>query len=230
MLRLVGFFGLTFVVLILLQKVPVVGLLFKIPFLGFWGAAILVSAGLSWAANRMVVQRSVRSRIQSLGATDTPHNQGKLGSLLQQSGHNRKALEPLANAVAGDPGVADWPYRLGSARLATGDAEGAIEAFDQATAIDEEHAYGQVLLKKAQAQTRLGRYDDALATLERFDRNHGPSPEWAYRRGVVLSRAGNKAEARASFAEVGRLASQAAGFQKGDARSWAFKALFARWF
>lgn len=227
-LRLVGFFGLVLLVLFVLRELPVVGALFRIPLLGFWGTAILVSAGLSWLAQRGLQMGGLRSRIRALGATDTPHNQGKLGSLLQQSGQNRRAIPPLENAVAGDPGIADWPYRLGCARLATGDAEGALEALRQAAAIDEEHAYGQVLLKQAEAETRAGRPDDALATLARVERNHGPSPEQAYRRGVALARAGRKPEARASYAEVGRLASQAAGFQKGDARTWAFKAFLAR--
>lgn len=228
MLRLAGFFGLTLLVLFVLRQIPGVRAVFGIPLVGFWGSAILVSAGLSWVANRAVARRGVRARIRSLGATDTPHNQGKLGSLLQQSGQNRKAIEPLRNAEAGDPGVADWPYRLGSALLATGQADEAAAALRRAATIDEEHAYGGVLLRLAEAETKAGRADEALDVLARFERNHGPSPEQAYRRGVALARAGRKGEARESFAEAQRLAANATGFQKGDARTWAFKALFAR--
>jgi len=203
--------------------------LFRIPFLGFWGAAILVSAGLSWSATRAVRMRTIRSRTRELGATDTPHNQGKLGSLLQQNGSNRRAIGPLRNAVGGDPGVADWPYRLGCALLATGSPTEAVEALRQAASIDEEHKFGQVLLKQAEAEVRAGLVEEALATLVRFERNHGPSPEWAYRRGVALAKAGRKPEARESFSEVARLASQGAGFQKKSARGWVVKAFLARW-
>jgi tetratricopeptide (TPR) repeat protein len=217
------------VVLLVLQNVPLVGALFKIPFLGFWGAAILVSVGLSWLANRAVQVRTIRSRTNELGATNTPHNQGKLGSLLQQNGSNRKAIAPLRNAVEGDPGVADWPYRLGCALLATGDARAAVDALRQAAAIDEEHKFGQVLLRLAEAEARSGLHEESLDTLARFERNHGPGPEWAYRRGVALSKAGRKQEARESFDDVGKLASRVAGFQKKGARGWVVKAFLARW-
>lgn len=228
MLRLVGFFALVFVVLQLLRHVPGVGALFRIPLLGFWGTAILVSAALSWIASRGLATRGLRARTARLGAVDTPHNQGKLGALLQQAGKNRRALEPLERAAAGDPGVAEWPYRLGLALLATGEPERAARSLADAAALDEEHAYGQVLLRLAEAERRAGRPDEALATLERFERNHGPSPEQAYRRGRALAALGRKAEARASWVEAGRLASRAAGFQKRAARGWALRAFLAR--
>jgi tetratricopeptide (TPR) repeat protein len=174
------------------------------------------------------VNRRLRSRTAALGAVDTPHNQGKLGALLQQSGKNRRAIAPLEAAAAGDPGVAEWPYRLGLALLDTGAPARAAEQLAAAAAIDEEHGYGQVLLRLAEAERRAGRPDAALAALERFERNHGPSPEWAYRRGRALAAAGQKDEARASWAEAGRLASRAIGFQKRAARGWALRAFLAR--
>jgi tetratricopeptide (TPR) repeat protein len=226
-LRLAGFFALVFAVLVVLRQVPFVGAVFRIPFLGFWGAALLVSGGLAWVAERGLRGRRMRAQIRSLGAVDTPHNQGKLGSLLLAGGRARAAVEPLRRAAQGDPEIAEWWYRLGTALLAAGRPAEAVEPLERALALEEEHAYGQVLLRLAEAQLARGDAEASLAALERFERNHGPGPEWAYRRGRALARLRRRAEARASFRRAGELASQAVGFQKQGARAWAFKAFLA---
>ena len=230
MLRMVGFFALVLVVLQVLRHVPGIGALFRIPLLGFWGAAILVSVGLSWLANEGLRRRSLRNRLSSLGAVDTPHNQGKLGALLQSYGRTRRSLEPLARAVEGDPDVAEWPYRLGCAQIDQRRFGEAVASLERAAAIDEEHAYGKVLLRLSEALINEGRSGEALDVLARFERNHGPSPEQAYRQGRALAAAGRKDEARASYARVGELAASAARFQKREARGWALRAFFAQLF
>ena len=95
--------------------------------------------------------------------------------------------------------------------------------------MDEEHAYGAVQLRLAQALFESGRSADALRALERFERNHGPNPESAFRRGVVLRALGHADEARSSFQSVADLARQAARFQKSSARGWVWRAFLARW-
>jgi len=64
--------------------------------------------------------------------------------------------------------------------------------------------------------------------LDRFDINHGPSPESAYRRGVALKKSGRAADARESFRHVGQLAERAARFQKKQQRGWVLRAWLAR--
>lgn len=230
MLRLVGFFVLVLVALQLLRQVPIVGPFFDIPILGFWGAAILISLVASRWATFALTRRRVSRRVQDLGHVETPHNQGKLGSLFLGERRFKDAVAPLERAVAGEPDVAQWRYRLGCAQLGCGRTREAAEALQAAAAIDEEHAYGAVLMRLAQARLAIGDAQGALEALERRDRNHGPAPESAYRRGQALKALGRRDEARVSYREASKLAGSAARFQRGEARKWGTLALLARVF
>jgi Flp pilus assembly protein TadD len=227
MLRLAGFFVATLVVLHLLRQVPVIGHVFDIPILGFWGAAILVSAAASKLADAALSRRRLSHRLRDLGHVETPHNQGKLGTLLAGEGRNKLAIPHLERAVAGEPKVAEWRYRLGCALLRTGKPREAALALEEAAAIDEEHAYGAVLARLAEAKLAAGDPEGALEAVRRRERNHGPDAESAYRRGLAEKAAGRRTEARASFAETRRLAGSAARFQRAQARKWAFLSYFA---
>lgn len=226
-LRLAGFFALVLVALALLRQVPYVGGLFHGLF-GFWIGAILLSALLTWASGVLLRRRRLAVRVRELGHVDSPHNQGKLGALLLAHGRGASAVEPLRLAVAGEPQATEWHYRLGCALLAAGEPAEAIEPLQRAVELEEEHAYGAVLLRLAEALTRAGRPEAALAAIERFEKNHGPSPESAYRTGVALRGLGQKTEARAAFARVSELAAKAAAYQRGANRGWVLRALLAR--
>ena len=228
MLRLIGFFVLVMVVLQALRFVPFLGPLFQIPFFGFWIAAILCSAIVSKLASDAVDHRRFKNRQHDLAAVDTPHNQGKLGLLLLTSGRARAAVEPLRRAAAGEPQSAEWAYRLGCALLESGRASEAVSELQRAANADEEHAYGAVQLRLAEALLAAGKPEEALAAIDLFQRNHGDNPESAYRRGSVLKALGRKHEAAECFARVGHLARSSARFQKSAARSWAWRAFWAR--
>jgi hypothetical protein len=227
-LRLIGFFLLVLAVMQLLRFVPFLGPIFRVPFLGFWGAAILCSAVASKLASDAVDRRRFRNRAQDLAAVDTPHNQGKLGLLLLSSGRARAAIEPLTRAVAGEPDSAEWSYRLGCALLEARRPGDAVAALERTARIDEEYAYGAVQLRLAEALRASGKHAEALAALERFERNHGDNPECAYRRGQVLKALGRRDEAVKSFARVPDLARTSARFQRGAARGWIVRAFLAR--
>jgi tetratricopeptide (TPR) repeat protein len=227
MLRLAGFFVATLVVLHVLRLVPVIGHVFDIPILGFWGAAILVSAAASKLADSAWKRRRMQHRLRDLGHVETPHNQGKLGSLLAGEGRHKEAIAHLERAVAGEPNVAEWRYRLGCALLRTRRPAEAAAALERAAAIDEEHAYGAVLARLAEARLAAGDAEGALEAIRRRERNHGADAESAYRRGLAEKAIGRKVEARASFAETRRLAGSAARFQRAQARKWAFLSYFA---
>jgi tetratricopeptide (TPR) repeat protein len=224
----VGFFLVVFLALQILRVLPVVGPIFQIPFLGFWGAAILISLAASRWATLALDRRGLSRRIRDLGFVDTPHNQGKLGSLLVGGRRYGAAIPPLEKAVEGEPDVAEWRYRLGLAHLGCRRPREAAEALAAAAALDEEHAYGAVLMRLAEARLKVGDIQGAIEALDRRDRNHGPDPESAYRRGRALKALGRPDEARASFAEVSKLARRAAGFQRAEARKWAALAVLAR--
>ena len=228
MLRLVGFFLLVLVALHVLRLIPIVGPIFDIPILGFWGAAILISVAASRWATFALDRRRISRRIRDLGHVDTPHNQGKLGSLYVAGRRYRAAIAPLERAVAGEPDVAEWKYRLGIALLELRRPREAVAALEAAAAIDEEHAYGLVLMRLAQAKLAAGDAAGAIEALDRRDRNHGPDAESAYRRGKAMKALGKRDEAQASFREASKLAGSAARFQRGAARKWAALAVLAR--
>ena len=229
MLKLVGFFLATLVVLVVLREIPVLGRVFEVPILGFWGAAILVALVASRFASAGVARAGVKRKLRELQGVDTPHNLGKRGALLLASGRLRAALEPLRAAVRGEPESLEWRYRLGLAELATGSASAAVEALSEVARRDEEYAYGAVQLALARALEREHRFDDAHDALLVFERNHGASPESACRRGLLLKRLGRRDEARVVLAGVPALTRRAAGKQKEGAAGWYWRALFARW-
>jgi Flp pilus assembly protein TadD len=162
------------------------------------------------------------------GSVETPHNQGKLGSLVLAQGRARASIPHLERAAAGEPDIPEWSYRLGTAYLRANRPSDAVRSLSKAAELDEEHAYGQVLLRLAQAQRAAGDAQSSLTTLERFERNHGPNPESAYRRGLALKSLGKREEARAALSEVSHLASQSARFQKSSQRGFVLRAFLAR--
>lgn len=227
MLRLLGWFLLILGAMFVLSWIPWIGGLFR-GFWGFWLAALVVGALASLVGRRLVERRRFESKKRDLVGVESGHNQGKLGALLLAHGRARAALEPLERAVAAEPGTPEWRYRLGLARLATGKLREAADALASTAAIDEEYAYGEVQLRLAEVHARLGELERARAALDTFDRNHGPSPESAYRRGLVERAAGNGELARQSFAQVGVLAERGAQFQRGKHRRWVFLAALRR--
>ena len=145
-------------------------------------------------------------------------------------GRAGRALPHLEEAARGEPESAEWQYRLGCALLALrrpGDARAALE---RCVAIDEEYAYGAVLLGLAESYLATGESERALDALERFERNHGESPESAYRMGLTYKRLGRKEESQEAFQRVGRIASNSVGFQKREAGVWAMRAWVAKLF
>ena len=227
MARLVGFFLLVLLTLSLLRSLPGVGRWLG-GFWGFWLVAIALGAGLSGLMGVLTRQRRLSGELRQLAEVVSPHNQGKLGSMLLAHGRAGRAVPYLQAAAGGEPEVAEWHYRLGGALLETGRAAEALGPLESAAVLDPEHAYGGVQLALARARQASGDAEGALAALETFDRNHGASPESCYRRGLALRRLGRRDEARTSFARVGQLAGRAARFQRAQNRPWVWRALLRR--
>jgi tetratricopeptide (TPR) repeat protein len=229
MLRLLGYLGLTVVVYVVLVNIPFVGgAVGTVPLLGFFLAAMLVSAGLARFGEAALHRRRQHALMRELGAVDTPYNKGKLGLLLLQQRRFRAAARLLAEAAEAEPDSAEWQYRYGCALLGARRAEEAIGPLERAVAIDEEHAYGAAMMRLAEARLAAGRTEESLEALDGLDRNHGESPEGAYRRGLALRKLGRKDEARAAFSRVGHLAGDALGYQKRSSTVWSLRALVAR--
>ncbi len=228
MLRMIGFFAGTLLLMNLLRGVPVVGAVFQIPLVGFFVAAFVLSLGLSKASGYLLQRRRFLAMARSLEAVDSPHNQGKLGTLLLHQGRSREALDYLERAVDGDPDELEWRYALGVAQLGARDDSAAVETLRAVAAEDEEYKYGAVQLRLGEALLSAGDAAGSLAAVELFERNHGPSPESAYRRGLAQKALGDRDAAGESFAEVGELAGRAAGFQRAQNRPWVWRAMLAR--
>ena len=227
MLRLVGFFVLVIVSLPILRQIPFIGGLFRGLF-GFWIGAILISWLLTYVSGVLLRRRRLGVRMRELGNVESAHNQGKLGSLMLVHGQVRRAVQHLENAVQGEPESAEWHYRLGCALLASGRAQEAIEPLTRAREINEEHAYGAVQLRLGEALLKAGKGEAGLEAFERFERNHGSSPESAYRRGNALRALGRKQEAQQAFSSVQELAAKAAAYQRGSNRGWVLRAMLAK--
>lgn len=229
-MRFLAYFFLVFVTLFVLRQLPLVGGLFQIPLVGFFLAAMVVSALVARGGQVMTNRAHAKRQMRELGEVDTPQRRGKLGRLLLQNGRAREAVDHLRAACDADEETVDWPYRLGVALLESGEAEEATMWLNKAREMDEGFAYGGVLLKLSEAALALGDFEAALEALERYEVFQGPSPEQAFRRGRVLKAMGRREEAKASLESVTQLAARAPKYQRAEARAWAARAFWAKLF
>ena len=221
--RFLAYFFLVFVAMAVLRQLPVLGGVFRIPLLGFFLAAVVVSAVVAKGGEALARRAKLQRQLRELGEVDTPQRRGKLGRLLLQHNRPAAAVEHLRAAIAADPELVDWHYRLGMALLQAGDREGALESLLRARDLDEGFAYGGVLLQLSEAARVTGDLELALGSLERFEVLEGPNPEQAYRKGRVYRALGRPEEARATFDSIPALVKQVPGYQKTEARAWALR-------
>lgn len=232
MVRFLIFFVAVFFLTGVLAQVPVLGGLFRLPFLGFWFTAILLSAVLAKVGTEAVDVGQRKALERSLGSVDTPHHKGKLAGLYLSQGRPKKALPLFREAMVADPTSLEWRY--GFARAAEAGSEEdrrrAAEILDGVLAEDEEHAYGSAMLLSARLQRSLTAPAAALERIQRFERNHGPSPESALLRGQMAAATGDKAAAAAAFGEAGQLAKTHPATRGGGGFGFGLRLLKARLF
>ena len=231
MLRLAGYFALAIALTWALSFVPFVGPFFAHS--GIFGvlvSAFLLSAVIGRLGERAYQRARSASQVRSLAAVDSPRNHGKLGALYAAQGRTKKAVAHLRLAVCGEPESAEWCYRLGSALLAAGDPAAALAELERCVGLDEEYAYGAAQMRRAEALARLKRPRESLEVLATLEKNHGPSPESAYRRGLAYRAIGDRERARAALHEVSGLARAALRYQRRSAGWWSLRAAWARFF
>ncbi len=201
----------------------------RLQILSILASAMIAAWGLNRWLERSAALRIRRTRLRDLELQDSPEARGKLGAALLDEkrvglAHIQRAADLLQVAHEESPERADWVFRLGQARRRLGEHEAAVRALAAAIQIDEEHAYGAVVMELAGVQEQLGDHSAALLCLERFERNHGASPESTFRRAIALRQLGRKDESAAAFAEVAELAKHAPAFQAAEARKFARQA------
>ncbi|MFT7486059.1 MAG: tetratricopeptide (TPR) repeat protein, partial [Candidatus Paceibacteria bacterium] len=219
--RFLGFFLLVFLASFLLRELPFVGGLFRIPLLGFFFSAVVVSALLARLGERMASRRQFAREARELGEVDTPQRRGKLGRLLVVGGRAKEAVPHLQAALDADPDNVEWRYRLGVALLESGQLELAGETLRETARREERHAYGDVLLQLGRTELALGQAPAALTALQRAIQLEGETPQLVYHVGLVHKHLGQREEALASFGRVSELVKQVPNYQKGEARSYA---------
>lgn len=228
-MRFLLFFVAVFLLTGVLAQVPGVGVLFRIPFLGFWFTAILLSALLARAGTVAVDAGRRRALERTLGAVETAHHKGKLAALHLAQGHRRRALPLFAEAMAMAPESLEWRYGFARAAEGGGAEERArgLEVLEAVLAEDEEHAFGDAMLLAARMHRAAGDGEQALDRVHRFERNHGPSPESALLRGRLLKGLGDGDAAGRAFDEALALARS----HRGARAPWlGLRARWARWF
>ena len=231
MMRLLAFFAVVWLVHGLLLFVPGIGdLLARSWFFGYWAVGLFVLViGGRFAGWRTSAGRVARRR-RELELTDTPNNRGKLGLLELKQGRLKRAIEHLEIAFDGQPDVGDWAFGLGLAYLETGNHQRAGELFARVVVDDPNLGFGQPFLGLANSAIGVGRPQDALEPLAEFEQRFGKAPEASYWRGLALKKLGRKEDAVAAFREVGALASELPGFQRGRKFRMKWRAFWARSF
>jgi|GEM_PF-1110489 len=197
-----------------LIAIPGLGFLGAVPLLGFLVSLAIVSTLWRTVGERMVVARRRRSQIEGLGRVDTPHMRGKLGAALMDNGRARAAREPLEEAAAGEPEVAEWRWRLARLAADAGETARALELVRSVTGEDEEYAYGRALLLEARLLAATGDSAGAVDACERFARNHGDEPEGLFELGRVHAARGDRDAAKAAFARAATAVSEGARFKR----------------
>lgn len=223
-MRLFPWLALTAVLFVVAGMVPGLRGLTRMPILGLLLTSMLAAALLRHWEAWQVQRKQTAASIRDLSRVETPEQQGKLGSLLLSKGKARQALEPLQNAAQGDPGRLEWRYRLGCCELELGRPAQALEWLEDVVAREEEHAFGAAIMRLIECRFALGEHSQALAALERFERNHGPNPESAYRRGQALLELGQREAGKSALAEVPVLMEALPAAHRKPMRAYAIKA------
>jgi protein O-GlcNAc transferase len=103
--------------------------------------------------------------------------------LLRERGRLAEAAEAFRNLLAVRPGMAEAHYELGSALKGMGDTEGALESYRRALEADPDYAKARwaaamsqlpmLAEDDAEAARSRARFDEELASLERWSAEHG---------------------------------------------------------
>ncbi len=145
----------------------------------------------------------------------------RVANVAEERGQGGFARELLERAHARDPRRTDMALALGRARLAAGDASGALAPLRAALATPEAAARAEAHERLGVALSLLGRAAEALAELEQACRLAPRVASAQLNRAVALALLGELDEARAALEEALRL-------KPGYARALGLRAQLAR--
>lgn len=119
---------------------------------------------------------------------------------LIQAGRFVEAERSLMALVAGRPQTADAWFLLGAARHQSGNAEGALAAFDETCRLDPTHA--RALSARAAVLFDLGRGEEAATAYGELARANPGDPQSSTNLGIVLEGLGRREEALAAYRQA----------------------------
>lgn len=143
--------------------------------------------------------------VQPLLATPNPDPamQGLAGQIYLATGDFEKAEVFFAKSAAAAPDDASARTRLGVARLAGGDSEGAFADLEAASGLDE--SSGQADLAMILAYMRRNEFDKALAAQKTLEGKRPDDPQTHNLKGGILLAKKDQAGARAAFEHAAKL-------------------------
>ncbi len=145
-----------------------------------------------------------------------------MGAALRELGRPEEAAGWLREAIRGRPDLPEPWYNLGCVLMDAPDtAPEAVEAFERAIALRPSHAAAYANL--AATLNRLGRFDEAIARLERAGPALASSADARFNLGVAYAMVSNRAGAQREIDALARLAperaAQLAAFVEERARA-----------
>ncbi len=184
--------------------------------------------------------RSVISRFKTAGEIReleavvalNPHNAAALndlGRLLILNGRAREAVAPLERAIARMDDSDETHYYLGLAYLKTGREQEGEAHIIKALELNPRFRYGEPYLRLGEYYLEQGRYDDALAVLQKLGVIHSSSVEGLYRLGEVYRRRGEIERARESYRHSAAAFRHSPRYKRREERRWLWRARWALW-
>ena len=168
-----------------------------------------------------------RSRVKELQAQihhlDKAHHYAQLGDIYFQEGKLEEAEKAYRAAVERDSSDPDFRAHLGQCLLRQGRAKEAVPLLENVARENPEHEYGHTLMAYAEALSKLGQKNEAIAAWERVLANHGYARARVQVSELYLER-GDKELARKQLTELLADEAHGPGFQKKRDKVWVKRA------
>lgn len=132
-----------------------------------------------------------------------PNEHINLGSVLEESGRPREALEQFVYAARLDNSDPSIPYDIGNTLMVMGEYAKAIQAYDNAIKLKPSHA--GALNNEGRAYLALGEYALAALRFQQAARVRPAEPGFHINAALALARCGRKADALIEIKEALRI-------------------------
>jgi len=147
-----------------------------------------------------------------------------LGLLYLERGDRAEAEWSFRKAIEVDARETDASYQLGRIAREDGRLTVALQHFERVIEQDPAHSHHEIWREVGQLYYAAGQYDDALAMLDRFQRERPSDGEGRYWRGMVLDRLNRRQEAIAEMRECVEAVRSAPAYKYRAEKQWLARA------